>query len=502
MRLLPIGKQRDVFLSDVAATAFTSMLAAGTAVVMTRVLAEALGPEEFGAYSLARRLSATIWPVATLSMGTAIPRYVAMAKGQCDRDQSFLSGLILGTIPGFILVVVTLVFFERHLVEMVFHDAGYGPLLRATMGLVVGYLFYSNLYALYRGTGRMIRANAWQIGAIAVGPLLISVIFGTMGRADIIVALSAVLMFCAIVPLGLHSVKALKHSAGNIRLAEPLREMARYGIARVPGGFALGAIFAAAPFLAPYFGSLTEAGYLAAAQAVLAAMRSAVVAFGLVALPRISLLVAEGRQDAVKTVVECMVAFVLHVALFSTIQGALWADEVVWVLLGPAYADAVPIMRVVLISVVPFLSYVMLRSVVDAVEQKAVNTINLFLALGVTLVVGLPCAAVGLGAMGLAIGTTVGLTVLGASTLVFLARRFALGWKVMLPSQVVLLNVAILLVSALAKIGIEASLEGIARFAAAVAVGVIGLVVYAFGVRRARTNWWVVLEQRFQGKRS
>ncbi|MFH1562834.1 MAG: hypothetical protein ABIF11_05390 [Nitrospirota bacterium] len=69
------------FLRDVVITSLTSMITILSMIIVTHLLAKGLGPEEFGAYSLTRRLVSTLMPFATLSMGVTLDRYIALYQG-------------------------------------------------------------------------------------------------------------------------------------------------------------------------------------------------------------------------------------------------------------------------------------------------------------------------------------------------------------------------------------------------------------------------------------
>jgi O-antigen/teichoic acid export membrane protein len=303
-------------------------------------------------------------------------------------------------------------------------------------------------------------------------------------------------MWFAAFPLAFHCRKALGRSGRRLSLKGPLRQLAFYGLPRVPANFALAGLFAVGPFLAPYFGSLKEAGYLAAGQSVLTAIGGGVAAFGLVALPRLAEMAMQGRQETIEEAVEGIITLVLHLGLFAMLQGLLWANEIVLAVLGSQYREVTPLMRVVLLALVPYLAYVMLRSVVDAVEDRAINTANLFLALVVTLVASVIMVTIGWGTLGLAMSTTVGFMTLGASTVFYLMRRYQFKWQGLRLRQVLPLNVGFLVLGVLAKLGLEATLKG-ALLLPCTAITVIGTAAfYVFILWRLNIGWLVELERR------
>ena len=124
------------FLKDIVATTTVSILTVVSFIFVTRILAEGLGPEGFGSYSLARRILATLEPLATLNMGIAIARYTAIKN---ENNYSYLfSGLSFGFLSSVLLLAVAL-FFRKELAMLFFKNENYVGLLIATFLLIPGY---------------------------------------------------------------------------------------------------------------------------------------------------------------------------------------------------------------------------------------------------------------------------------------------------------------------------------------------------------------------------
>ncbi|MCK4820603.1 hypothetical protein KA005_32865, partial [bacterium] len=87
------------FLKNIVTTTITSFVSIISVIFIMRFLAQGLGPEEFGAYSLARRIIANIIPVATLLIDYALARYIATTKDSKLRGSYVVSSIILtGTV--------------------------------------------------------------------------------------------------------------------------------------------------------------------------------------------------------------------------------------------------------------------------------------------------------------------------------------------------------------------------------------------------------------------
>jgi len=174
-------------------------------------------------------------------------------------------------------------------------------------------------------------------------------------------------------------------------------------------------------------------------------MESAVVAFGLVALPRVAIMFEEGRRDFLAERIRDILDLIIHLGLFISVQAFIWAKFLVAVWLGPDYLEAVAIMRILIVSLSPYLAYVLLRSFIDAIEIKAVNTVNILVSLGSGILLALLCAFLGMGVLGLAIGSMTGFLCWGYVP--FLSKEEVLfSFGVAITMRVLILNGIILIV--------------------------------------------------------
>jgi PST family polysaccharide transporter len=436
---------------------------------------------------------ATIAPFSLLGMDLAITRYTAIAEERASRESYLLTGLLLAISPGLVILLIGLLFRDS-LSFLIFQNRAYTSLFIATLVLVVSYSFYVVLYAHYRGMARMNRANMWQLAVIGVAPVIIAWELSQSGNVSLIVLLLAISFFLASLPLGYYVRKILLQ--GPIpQLKSSARELLSYGVPRIPAGLALAALLTLGPFLAPHVGTLEDAGYLAAGQFVLLVMEGGVVAFGLVALPKVAQLAAEGQREFLRESISDIIAFFLHLGVFATLHILLWADEVVLILLGPQYEKAIPLMRIILLALVPYLAYVLLRSVVDAVEKKAINTLNVVLSFAVALISAMTLVALGLSVKGLALATTIGFVTLGFLTLRYIWTTFQIRSNSIELKRPLLFNVSLIMIALLFKYLL------INRFFGPTWIGIVIIELALFTsfillLWKIRVRWLLELEKR------
>lgn len=484
------------FIKDVVLTTATSITTAISLIFVTRLLAHGLGPEAFGIYSLARRALATIAPFSTLAMGVAIARYLAPCRESHLKDRFLLAGLMLSVGPSLAVSLIGVNYLDL-LSTVIFHGPDYSAVVMAMLFALVGYSFYTVLYASYRGIGQIWKANLWQLAVVVLGPLIIAASWATTGQVPWILFLMGALYFATVVPLGVYISKAILSHGRDLGIAGPVKELFQYGLPRVPGGLALAGIFAIGPFLAPYVGSLKDAGYLVAGQAVFMVTEGGISAFGLVVLPKAAQLFADGKVEFLRERIRDVVILAFHLGIFSAIQLLIWSDEIVRVWLGHQYMDVIPLMRILLLGLVPYFVYVLLRSIIDGIEERAVNTYNLCVALIVTGIASLFLARVGLGITGLAVGTSLGFVTLGLTTVIYLWRANWFKTEGFRLKECLLLNTGALVIAFGFKSMLTQSDLPIPT--------VLGLVLllesvlfalYYLSLRRLRVGWILQLEQR------
>lgn len=479
-------------MSDVILTTATAALTIISFIAVTSILAAGLGPEKFGTYSLVRRILSTIEPVSTLAMGVAISRYIAIADSKVVRANYFMAGMASILVICFIIVVTGL-FFKNVLTLSIFHSEKYQTLFLAMLFLIVGYSFYVALYSLYRGRGMMKMANLWQLVVMAVVPLFIAVFCVSYLSVELIIFLFGICFSSAMIPLMIFAGKAMKLIQG---LRSQMREMLNYALPRVPTQFAFAGILMVGPFIAPYFGGIKEAGYLVVSQSLLRVVEGGVEGFSRVALPAVARIFAEGRQEFLQLRINDLMVFIFHIGLFMTIHLCLWSDQIVRVWLGHTYEDVIPLMQLTALAIIPFIAYSMLRSIIDAVEEKAVNAYNLYAAFLSSLLASLVMAYAGLGILGLAIGMIIGFWILGILTVRFLWKLYKPEPRTFFLKETLLLNTVCVVAAVFIKYGLEFQLGGFRLLSVAFILEILLFLLYCFVLWKLSVSWAAQLMER------
>lgn len=409
------------FMKDVFWTTLSSFVVMLGMVLTISILARTLGPEQFGAYSLARRFISFVIPFTTFGLGITLTRYLAIAGNDELKGAYIHSASLIYIIIAIFSVLLGLIF-NKQLILLVFRDLGYSQLYYLSLLMIVGMSFYMLLYSYYRGTDQVTKANSWNALLVGISPLFIAMLTFYGVRLETIFLLMGLVYFFTIGPIVLIFKKL------NVILLQlkriQIKEMLVYSTPRIPGQMFFTGLMAIGPFCAPYFGSISDAGLIAIGQSIFRVMQFTVAGFGFAALPKVSEIFAKGNQSSLESKINDLLEMILQGSLLLVVLCFVWTDVIVSIWLGDKYANAVPIIQIFLFSLCPYLLYVMLRSIIDAVEVKAYNTMNTMIALVVAFSVTFILGSLGWGVTGIAIGSSAGFAALGLLTMIFVIRRF------------------------------------------------------------------------------
>jgi len=473
------------------------LVAAGT-LLLFRLLALNAGAEGFASFSLVRQAVTLLFPLVTVGLIGGLPRYIALGGESAPAAEAYLAAAVGICGVAVAVTVAAALAFPAVTAGVFFGDAGATNLVGPFAALLVATSGFFVAYGYFRGQQRISRANVLQIAGVGVAPPLLLALW-----PDIAVDTLVLLMAAALGALSLGSVAGplvrgvAGRARGRARVAG--RSLLGYGGRRVPGELAQVGLFALVPVLGAHVATLRDVAYLAAGLQVLALVSVAMAPLGVVLLPALAQTWAQDRGRASRQVA-ALAALALHAALFALVQAVLFADIAVRAWLGPAFAAADEIVRIVVLAVPFYAFYFALRSALDAASVRSYNSRSNIAALAVFIAVAAGMLATDAVAPALCVATafTVGIAVQGTATFVFIHRVFAVRWSDY--GLATVLPLAAL--TAVAGLAMRPLIDG-AQGSLALLVGleiVLGT-AYVAALAWRRTPWTQALLERLPGKR-
>lgn len=385
-------------------------LAAGLLVL--RLAASNWGTVGFGEYVLVRRTISLLQLPILCNMGIAISRYVAIAGVQAARHNraTYLLAATAVALGASLVCASIILLVAGPVASLMFGSAQFAPDIRVVAVALPGLVLHGVAYGYYRGRLQLLSANALQVLNLGLMPLAAMAIPGASVRQAVLalaVAWNVVALAFMVPPLLAARVEP------HERIGDAVVELLRFGIPRVPGEFALAALFSLPTIIAAHLGGLEQAGFVGLGVSLLSMVGSMYAPLGQIVLPSVSAMAARGETGTVRRDVERLWLACVATGAALVVVLAVGARLLVTLYVGAAFLPAVPVVRLILIAGVPHITYVVLRNVLDALDPRPLNARNLVSALlvfvALALAIGKPEAV---GAALLA-----GVTVLGVLSL-------------------------------------------------------------------------------------
>jgi O-antigen/teichoic acid export membrane protein len=366
-------------LQDFAATLGTELVILGCSFLSLRLAAVYWGPDGFGEYVLFRRSIALFTLPLSLSVTLGITRYVAIARSVGRSERAYAVSALLLVLATLSLSALVVMVAATPLARLLFGARTYAPLVRALMLAVAGLVLHGVGYGIFRGRLDMRSANILQFTNIALVPLLVFLQRGlTVVAVATLIGGTWTLVAAAALWTGLRSGTG---AVSGPELRHATRDLLSYGLPRVPGEFALSALFSFPVSAIAHLGGVAQAGFLGFSISLLTMIASAFTPLGLIMLPSVAALIARGevaelRRNTFRVTLLCLAGTALGVGLLELVTPVIVVYG-----LGSEFAAAIPVVRLVLLASVPYVSYVVLRNVLDAAHTRPFNTKNLLVGL-------------------------------------------------------------------------------------------------------------------------
>jgi len=370
-------------------TMITELTAMAAGILVLKLAAQFLGAVGFGEYTLSRRAVGLVFLPLVLGLGIAAPRYIAIAKSGAlpgYSAQSFaLATLTVGMLPALVAVVL-MNLMPGGTAAILFGSSAMASLVPAVATALAGLTMHTLVYSVFRGRGDMRMANLLQLINNGIAPVA-AFLFVSHYAPTVLTATGVTwILTSSAALLGIITRETTKETSQH-GVGDHLRLLLRFGIPRVPGEFALVGLFALPALIALRTQGVVAAGQFSAGMSLLSLVAGVFAPIGLVILPRASAQAASGDLHGLRRIVLKMLGAGLLLAIAMVAIGEILIPPFVQWYFGSAFVPAIPVFRMCLLGAIPYVVYVLLRNILDALDVRAINSRNLIITL--TLLVGL-----------------------------------------------------------------------------------------------------------------
>ncbi len=349
------------------------VMAAG--LITLRLAALAFGTDGFGTYTVSRRCLSIIGFPALLGLGVSLPRYMGSSSSLSDKDNFFLASIFL-SIPSLSILPSVLLVAPTWAATFLFGDKSFSYMTAPLAAGVIGLNLYTVVYSYFRGQLRMWSANFLQCLAMGIVPPFSVVLSdGNVGLAITLLGVSWALLSLTILFLLLKRI--WPDRAITRVLWRNVKILAGYGIPRIPAEFALFGLFAVPPLLIVRTAGIERAGFVSLGLTLVQAGGSMFATAGIILLPYLSGLFIKGKMKEVRRLVGWTLGLSCGLVCLGVISFEIMAPQLVPAIMGKDFSAAVSSLNVLVLSSVPYVFYLMLRTPLDAVSKVPYNSLSL-----------------------------------------------------------------------------------------------------------------------------
>lgn len=344
-----------------------------------------LGKAGFLEYAVARRTISLICPVPLLGIAVALPRFVARVVGAESevRLARYFGAAVWCMGIGLLVSVLLINIFPGTFAYIFFAGREYANLVLPLSVLLIGLVLHILVYSYFRGCLAMWRANLLQLINLGVVPLVAFLAYSNSVRS---VLLAMGILTTIVACMGL-TLTPLKHA--GVHVLPEAKELLRYGVQRVPGDFLYMALLTAPVTFVAHSSGLQQAGYVAFGISVMNMIGSMFQPLGLVLLPKASRMLAGGDWTELRNHITQIVKATVLISVFVAVVLEISAAGLIRLYLGPNFSEAVVVLRIIVIAALPYSLYCVLRNLIDAYHENAVNALTLLISFAVFLVLSL-----------------------------------------------------------------------------------------------------------------
>ncbi|MEA1986073.1 MAG: hypothetical protein U9N76_01120 [Candidatus Marinimicrobia bacterium] len=417
---------KNTFTKDLTGTYISQFATAVFGVLSLKIIAGVFSEEQFGAFLIAKRIGQIGFAIVTMNLGMSLAKYIPQKKYESNNWLllTFTSFFIL-----FIFVFLLSFIFKNQLSKIFFGDSQYSFLFISAIIYLFSYSIQNISSNYWRGNSKFKIMNlinpTFHLFSIIV--MLLFALFNVTTNnifAYYFIVYSALIIGFNIIIL-IVNVKnkfSIKETFNFfLKSKTEIKNYLYYGISRLPSGFFYSAIFFLPIFLAQNYYSLTVAAHIGIIISVANLFMLFGIPFNLLFLPRFSNYKFFTNDEYIRNRSQDIINFIFSVPFLLSAFLFLFSNEIIFLWFGEKYISVGHYLMSFSPAIGFFISFVIIRSVLDGLENFPYSNIITIMSLfTMVFVILLLIVLNSFGMLGLTIAFGSSLAMLGVSSIYFL----------------------------------------------------------------------------------
>lgn len=312
-------------------------------------------------------------------MGVAVPRYLSISNSQEEQSSFFTASLLL-IAASFVVGALITVLFSSSFSIYLFGDAQMISWLIPLYLLTFGFIFHSLIYNYFRGTQAWLIANVMQLINLGIVPAIL--FYVQKDLYQVLIYLSVFYFIAFLFFLLYVNKQSVLVSFRKIK-STYYKELFTYGMQRVIGDILLGMLF-----LLPASSITSVSGYEQGGKFAFALMfvnlaGAMLSPISIILLPNVSKQLANNDVSILKKNHHQLALLGIAFGIVSYLCFFFMSDFLISDVFNRNDSQLVDLARGLFLAILGYSIYILLRSYNDAIDVKAVNSLNIFICFSV-----------------------------------------------------------------------------------------------------------------------
>lgn len=382
---LPKGNSK--VLQDYFYTFFTYGVSILSTLFIYYFISNFYAESEFIKFNLSRRAIAIFNVILMLGLTISLPRSVALTKNNHLYKIRITSKLIAALL---LILLITILFsffillFPAFWGNLLWDTNVYSSLLIQMAFYLISMGVYTIIFSFARGLMCFKYANLITLW-FNLFPLLIVQFLHNIESYYLFTTINNFLIALCFTFLLVRKFE-LKFFFNFPYILKEGKNLLRYGLPRIPGDFSMEGLLSIPVFITAHLRGNVSASYLAFAVSLVSMMTSFLAPISLILLPESAKRIMNKDMEGLKKYIKTLFYIFIPLVFIATIILQLIAKFIVHIYLNVSSDEAVWDIKIISWVFLPYLIYVILRSVIDIAYFKPKNAINSICALIILII--------------------------------------------------------------------------------------------------------------------
>lgn len=371
---------RSRFGKDVIITIIGQIIVLLVAFGLNKWLSIQLGTIGYGEFSIAKRTAGVIAYVMLVGIGIAIPKYLSVYRqlgNQIKEARCIISALLMITTISSITICILFIL-RVYIARILFDETGYTayilPILLYALSIAVTTFAFSYYCGLNKFSIYNISQIFVQITTLLIAFIIDKNVIALLYAWSIVTGVYGIYV-CTRVWEHYYPKAIIKSFKKDLKPA--IGELASFCFPRVPGEFVLFAYSVVPLIIINHKMGMETSAYFAAATTINTMITPLFSFVGVVLLPLVSKSIVSNQFDEAEKKVKMLGIIYLIIGLLGIAFVEVFTPFVINILFSQDYQYCVPIVRIMILAVLPNAYYLLLRNPLDAMSKIPYNSINL-----------------------------------------------------------------------------------------------------------------------------